>query len=69
MASRACEIRCSLPLAGREEPQTSMATPFSMSDVASRRTPSSSRTGLEMNWYTVASERSAAKSLTGSPTA
>ena len=67
--SSACEIRCSLPLAGREEPQTSMAMPLSISDVPSSRTPSRSRCERAMNWNTVASDSSAAKSSTGVPTA
>ena len=62
-------MRCSLPLAGREEPHTSMAIPFSMSEVPRSRAPSASRTGLDVNCETVASESSAAKSSNGSPVA
>ena len=46
MASSAWEIRCSLPLAGRDEPQISMAMPLSMSAVPSSRAPVEIERGL-----------------------
>lgn len=67
MASRAWEMRCSLPLAGRDEPQTSMAMPLRRRAWARSASPAGSRMGRPMNWKTVASERRAAKSSTGVP--
>ena len=69
VASRACEIRCSLPLAGRDEPQISIAIPLSMSAVASSRMPSRSSAGWLRNEWIDPSDNSAAKSSTGSPVA
>src|SRR5262249_47964331 len=60
-------MRCSLPLAGRDDPAISMAIPFNMRAVARSRIPCSSDLGFAMNWKTLASEINAARSLTGTP--
>src|SRR5215472_5986551 len=62
-------MRCSLPLAGREEPQIDMEMPFNSNAVPSNLIPSRSRVGRAKNWYTLASESKAAKSSTGVPMA
>lgn len=69
--SYACEIRCSLPDAGREDPQTSIATPLITS--APAMSPRKSRSPMSLTgwltrfvtlWSVIITE----KSFTGSPT-